>query len=225
MDEHREQTPHIVTPASGASAVPPFPTAEGVAPAYSSPTPAAPARTANPFVVALRILRLLLLRVLNGLLGIGRVLRPHVGWLMVIVLLVGVIAVQAFLLIAPQIFRADTSDNRVALLTPPQAVLSFLEGQSTYNADLIWEAFSPELQANLSERGASKELIAAQVEDERLAGRRYRTISYIGGIQLGERSRYYYVVDIDSPQPDQAGSFSFIFTVNRDGKIIGIQRE
>jgi hypothetical protein len=172
-----------------------------------------------------RLVRLLVLRLLAGMLGLGRALRPHAGWLAVLGVLGGVIMVQAFLLVAPRIFRSDTGDNRVALLSPPQAVVSFLEGQSTYNADLMWDAFSPEFQANLMQRGASKESIAAQAEDERLAGRRYRTVSYIGGIQLGDRSRYYYVVDIDSPQPEQAGSFSFIFTVNRDGKIVGVQRE
>jgi hypothetical protein len=175
--------------------------------------------------MALRLVRLLLLRMLAGLVRFGRSLRPHAGWLAALGVLVGVIMIQAFLLLAPRIFRSDTADVRVALLPPPQAVVNFLEGQSTYNADLMWDAFSPEFQANLLERGASKESIAAQVEDERLAGRRYRTISYIGGIELGERSRYYYVVDIDSPQPNQAGSFSFIFTVNRDGKIVGVQRE
>jgi hypothetical protein len=243
MEENREQAPAAglpgIHPIGVLPTVPPAPppvphadwTAQGIA--YTTPpaataqaaqAPAAPVRVGS-LTVAARLARLILLRLLAGLVRVGRALRPHVGWLAALTVLFAIIVTQAFLLVAPRIFRSVTTDTRVALLPPPPAVISFLEGQSTYNADMIWEAFSPELQADLNQRGASKELIAAQVEDERLAGRRYRTISYIGGIQLGERSRYYYVIDIDSPQPDQAGSFSFIFTVNRDGKIVGIQRE
>jgi hypothetical protein len=250
MEENREQAPAAglpgIHPAGVSPVVPPAPpavppapppvspadwmaqgvayTAPPVAPAQGDQPPAAPVRV-GPFTVAVRLARLILIRVVSGLSRGGRALRPHAGWLLALTMLFAIIVAQAFLLVAPRIFRSANTDTRVALIPPPAAVVSFLEGQSTYNADMIWEAFSPELQANLSQRGASKELIAAQVEDERLAGRRYRTVSYIGGIQLGERSRYYYVIDIDSPQPDQAGSFSFIFTVNRDGKIVGIQRE
>lgn len=236
MEENREPTPPRSTPGmlSGAAAPPLPPAPPGDWAPYDqrqadAPVTAGGAPPAAPQVGALgmaaRLIRLLLLRLLAGLALFGRALRPHVGWLAVLGVLSVVILVQTWFLVAPQLFRSPTGDLRVAAITPPQAVINFLEGQSTYNADLMWEAFSPEFQANLMQRGASKESIAAQVEDERLAGRRYGDVSYIGGIQLGDRSRYYYVVDIDSPQPEQAGSFSFIFTVNRDGKIVGVQRE
>ncbi len=238
MEDNREPARPAHPSGMGAgAAMPPVPpatppewTAPGVA--YTGPTlppDAAPYSAPPPqpglFSIALRMVRLILLRIRSGFIRVGRALRPYAGWLAALGVLVGVIAVQALLLIVPRIFPSNTTDNRVELIAPPQAVVSFLEGQSTYNGDLMWDAFSPELQATLVERGNSKELFVARAEDERLAGRRYRTISYIGGIQLGERSRYYYVVGVDAPQPDQAGSFSFIFTVNRDGKIVGVQRE
>jgi hypothetical protein len=34
---------------------------------------------------------------------------------------------------------------------------------------------------------------------------------------------YFYAVDVESPAPERNGIFSFVFTVDQNGKIIGLR--
>jgi hypothetical protein len=181
----------------------------------------APSTSTSP--APLRLSRLIAIRLFEGSITLGAMLRPYIGFLAVIALLLGVIFYQALFLVAPTVIRAFSTDERVQALPQVAAVEEFLDGQKNYDADRIWQTLSPVLQESLSSQGASKESIQAQIDNERLAGQRYIEYKYIGGTPVANgRQMFFYVVDIESPSPERNGSFSFVFTVDQDGKIIGL---
>lgn len=212
--------PGVVQSAVGNTVQPPPPAAAPATPAPAQQLP--PLQTGH----VRRIARLLLRRIFYGGEVAGRLLSPHLGWLIAVAVLIGIILFQSFLLVVPRLMAAVGGDTRAELLPPAAAVVNFLEGQAAYDADLMWDSFSPALQDALISRGTSKEDLAAQAESERLAGQRYRKFEYIGGVPLdGSHRLYFYVVDIDSPAPERNGRFSFIFTVDRDGKILNLKMD
>jgi hypothetical protein len=148
-----------------------------------------------------------------------RWLRPIVGFAAVVIALLGVIGWMAVQLWWP---AGDTlRDARVAPLPPPSAVEAFLQGQQTYNAELMWQAYSADYQAAQLERGASKDVLQAQADNQRRRGLQYVHSDYIGGVKLEDgRSMYFYTVDL--ALQTQHGKFPYIFTAGPDGKIVDI---
>lgn len=212
MDVTREQQPTQPAPLPQAAASPELTQAATAAAAPSS------------IEVGGRLVRLLLRRLLLLLDQLWRVLVPRLGWVILTALLLGVIAMLSMLLVLPRLVRTPSADTRAALIQPADAVVDFLRGQQTYDADLMWESFSPDLRSALEERAITRDALAQQVESERQAGQRYRKFEYVGGITLDSRQRmYFYAVDIESPTPERNGTFSFIFTVDGDGKIISVR--
>lgn len=170
-----------------------------------------------------RLMRLLLRRVVYGLVVLGALIKPRLGSVILVSLLIGIIGFQSLALLAPLLINKSV-DSRVALLEPATAVLEFLQGQREFDAERIWNSFSPELQAALLDQGATKDDLAVQLENERAAGQRYGEFEYIGGVDIDDDKRmFFYIVNIVSPAPDRNGKFSFIFTVDRSGKIIGVR--
>jgi hypothetical protein len=211
-------------------------TREQSQPAPAPPPPpeqpvAAPAVAPYPPVsrldVGARLAHLLLLRLARLVAQLWLLLRPRLGWLLLTSLLLGVIALLGLMLILPRLVQRaadDPGDARVALIQPADSVLDFLRGQQTYDADLMWQSFSPELRSALEERAITRETLAEQVESERQAGQRYRSFEYVGGVELdGRQKMYFYVVEIQSPAPERSGTFSFIFTVDQNDKIISVE--
>lgn len=218
MDEQRAQQSMPPAPSSpGGSFPPPAPGPYATAPA---PTMELPPPQRGVFR---RMARLLARRMLYASIVVGRVIKPHIGWLLLIVALLGVIGFQAFALILPRILAAGNSDTRVELIPPAAVVETFLQGQASYNAEMMWETFSPEFQSQLTERSITKESLSAQLESQRLAGQKFRKFDYVGGVDLGSnRHMYFYAVAVDIPASGQSGTISFVFTVNGDGKIVDI---
>lgn len=218
MEDTRDQQLNpAATPPSG-------PYAPGVQPeAYYQPAaaPAAP----SALEVAERVVRLLLRRLASMLYGLARWIGPRLGWVILTTLLLSVIGALSLALVLPRILRSEpVGDGRAALIEPSPAVVEFLRGQQTYDADLMWQAFSPDLQAALEQREITRDALAEQAESERQAGQRYRDPEYIGGVDIdGGQRMYFYAVDIVSPTPERNGTFSFIFTVDRNGKIVSVR--
>lgn len=186
---------------------------------YVAPPVAEPVREG----VVERVIRLLLRRAAYGLILAGRVIRPRLGWLLLTLFLIGIIGLETIALVAP-LFVGRLSDNRPPAIPLSADVESFLQGQARYDADMMWDAFSPGFQEYLLGQGVSKDDLAAQVENEREGGQKYRKFSYVGGINLqGDQRMYFYAVDIESPQANRNGTFSFVFTVDKDGKIVGLR--
>jgi hypothetical protein len=204
MDEQLQQNSYIAQ-----EAAPPV-----VAERFPQPQPGRAGRYA----------RLLLRRLLYAGMLIWQALSPRLGWVLAIVFLLGVIGFQSLLLIVPRLSASSGGDSRAANLPPSAAVEAFIEGQARYDADLMWDALSPQLQEAMADRGASRESLVQQTESERAAGQRYSSATYIGGIPLeNSRRRYFYVIDVASPTPDRDGLFTFIFTTDREGKILDLK--
>jgi hypothetical protein len=219
MEDTREQQPRPpVAPPAGQSAPEPH---SGPYYGYALATSASP----SYLEIAERLLRLLSRRLLRALYLLWQLIKPRLGWVVLTSFLLGTILFLGALLLLPRLIASvPAADNRAALIPPAPAVVNFLRGQQTYDADLMWESFSPELQTALEEREITRDALAQQAETERQAGQRYRDAEYIGGVQLdGRQQMYFYAVDIDSPQPERSGTFSMIFTVDGDGKIVSVR--
>ncbi len=202
------------TPAS------PTPPPLATPPALAYPAPPAP----SAIDVAARYARLLLHRALWLADQLWRLLRPQLGWILLTTFLLGVIGVLSMLLVLPRLVRSDPGDSRVALIPPAPAVLDFLRGQQSYDADLMWASFSASFQETLQARDFTRERLAAQMEEERRAGQRYRKFDYVGGVRLANaEAMYFYVVEVALPQGSGSRSISFVFTVDRDGKIVAVE--
>ncbi|NTW04140.1 MAG: hypothetical protein HGA19_23190 [Oscillochloris sp.] len=167
-------------------------------------------------------MRLLLHRIARGLITMGGLIRPRLGWVLLTFFLVTVISVETVALIAPLIV-ARMTDNRAPVIPTSVAVESFLQGQARYDADMMWESLSPHLQASLTDQGVSRDDFAAKSKSDRDGGKTYTKASYIGGVNLPENQKmYFYTVDVALAESNQVGIITFIFTVDRSGKIIDI---
>lgn len=179
----------------------------------------------SAFEVAARVARLLFRRLLYLIDALWRLVSPRLGWILVTSFLIGLVGLLSLLLVLPRIVRTGpASDSRVAMISPAASVVDFLRGQQTYDADLMWESFSPDFRAALEEREITREALAQQAESERRAGQRYREAQYVGGVELDDRqTMYFYAVEVVSPTPERNGTFSFVFVVDRDGKIVSVR--
>jgi hypothetical protein len=203
------------------------PYAPAAQPGLADAQPNAPLLVAEPYApgrgLVERVARLVLRRAAYGLILAGRAIRPRLGWVLLTLFLAGVIGMETMALIAP-LFVAKIADNRPPAIPTSAAVESFLQGQAHYDAEMMWEAFSPRLQASLIDQGISKDQLAAQAKSEHDGGQKYKKFSYVGGVALqGEQTMYFYAVDIESAQANRNGTFSFVFTVDKSGKIVGLR--
>lgn len=223
MEERREQQPPPVPVQPAVYPPAPQPYAAYQNPGYAAAPPyAAPAPRPN---IVLRVLRLMLRRVLYGMVIVGRAVRPRIFSVGIIVALLCVVAVLALQLAAPRLsFGGQVVDTRTPALAPPPAVQEFLQGQQTFDAEKIWNSFSPRFQAALLDNGTTKEVLQVRIESERSSGQRYVNYNYIGGAELSDgRSMFFYMVQVQSARAGQNEFLSFVFTVDRDGKIIGFR--
>lgn len=200
----------------------PAPQPPPYAPELQSGVPPIGSESAAPNVGD-RLSRLILRRVAYGLIVAGRLIRPRLGWVVLTLFLIGVIGFETAALLAP-LFVAKIADGRSPPIPTSAAVESFLTGQSHYDADMMWESFSPRLQAALIDQGTSRDDLAAQMQTARSDGKRYTGFAYVGGVALpDDQKMYFYAVDVQLAQTNQKGTVGFTFTVDKSGKIIRIQ--
>jgi hypothetical protein len=199
---------------------PQYPVVNAPAPLPAQPpaiTP--PAMRPGRFLVFRRLIRLMFHRWLLAMTILFRWMRPAIGYVAVIVALIGVIGWMAAQLWWPA--GEAPRDARVAPLPPTSAIEAFLQGQQTYNAELMWQAYSTDYQAAQLERGATKAVLQAQADGQRRRGLQYVRADYIGGVKLDDgRSMYFYTVDL--ALETQHGKFPYIFTADPEGKIVEI---
>jgi hypothetical protein len=203
MEESRESQQAVAGPVGYQ---PVYPTPQNP---YYAPAPPVPA---GRWVRFRRLCRLMLRRLLYGTAVAGRILRPYAGFVIV------VIGWMSYLLWAPK--AAPAAFQRADSLPPAAAVETFIKGQQDYNADMMWDAYSTDYQANQLATGASKATLQAQASSQRSAGLQFVHYDYIGGVTLDNGSMYFYSVDLSLQ--DQRARFPIIFKADQDGKIIGI---
>jgi hypothetical protein len=210
MEESREPQRPI---ASSLATPPAYPIQP--APYYA---PAPPAKVSR-WLRFRRTLRLLFRRLLYGTTVVGRALRPFAGFVALVLVLLGIIGWMSYMLWAPK--EAPPVFQRAESLPPSGAIEAFLQGQQNYDAELMWEAYSPDYQAAQLQRGASKAVLQAQAEAQRRRGLQYVHSDYIGGVKLDDgRSMYFYTVDL--ALDSQHAKFPYIFTADPTGKIVEV---
>jgi hypothetical protein len=185
-----------------------------------APAPAAPSgRRPGRFLVLRRALRLMFRRWLYAMTLLFRWMRPFAGFVAVIVVLLGVAGWMAAQLWLPA--ASSGADVRVAPIVPAAAVEHYIQGQQTFNADLMWESLSSEAQAARLENGISKDMMQFQANRDRQRGVQFLRYDYIGGVKLKDGgSMYFYAVDLDSPQ--RSGKLPFTFLADSEGKVRGL---
>ena len=128
-------------------------------------------------------------------------------------------------------YRALTGHGRpMALPLPgtgaePPATERFLRGNQTFDAEMVWEAYSETAQARFASRGGSLAEIRRQLEAARQSGTRIEGFDYIGGRQLqGGGSIEFYLVTVVSGQTQGQREFvPYVFTLDASGKIDRVQ--
>jgi hypothetical protein len=208
MQHPRDQQPSM----PAASPLPP-----GATQVYSYYPSQQVARKPGFFKVTLRFLKLLLRRFLHLLVSLGRPLYPVAGWLIAIFALLGVISWMSFRIWGPQ--PNVPVDTRVSYIAPPAAVDEYIRGQQSYDADLIWNSFSPSYQAAQLQRGVTKENLQSRSNLERQRGLQFVSYEYVGGVDVGDGERaFHYMVKVQLG-PNQA-KLPLLLTVDQDGKIV-----
>ncbi|MCS6940295.1 MAG: hypothetical protein RMJ55_02130 [Roseiflexaceae bacterium] len=166
-----------------------------------------------------RLMRLLLRRVLYNLVLLGRAMRPYALTLAVAFVLLSVIGWMSWQLWGPK--PDGPTFTRADSIPPAPAVLNYLQGRKTFNADLMWDSFSTEYQTARLNAGASKATLQSQANIEKNMGLVYNRYDYIGGIPLDDGgSMYFYAVQVSLQS--QKAKVPLIITANPDGKIINI---
>lgn len=183
-------------------------------PSQAPMTPQRPGR----FLVLRTTIRLLVLRFLYNLTILFRKLRPHAISASIITFLLILVAFMAVKLWWP---TTPVEDVRVAALPPAPAVEAFLKGQQSYNADVMWDSFSLQYQAQRLQRGSDKSILQMQADEERRQGLRYGNPSYIGGKKLEDGSSLYFYT-LELAFNTQRATMPYVFTAGPDGKITSI---
>ena len=107
----------------------------------------------------------------------------------------------------------------------PGATESYLKGNSTYNAELMWSALSEEAVARYRSRGGTLQSLQQQMEQAKQAGVALEQINYVGGQSLDDgTSMHFYVVLTRGPRSrGEAEYVPYTFTLDRAGKIARVQ--
>jgi hypothetical protein len=161
-------------------------------------------------------LRVVLRRLLYAIIWVLRPLRPYAIFAVIVLGLLGVIGWMGFQLWVPKV--ASETDIRVAALAPSAAVQNYMTGRRTYNAELMWEAFSDNYHARQLQNGGSKATMQSLAKQEQRLGLTYRKIQYIGGVKL-EDGGHMYTYSVDVVVQTRTFRLPVIFMSNRDEKI------
>jgi hypothetical protein len=142
--------------------------------------------------------------------------REHLLPSLLVVVLLGLVGWMGFQLWGPHL--AAPADPRVESLPPAAAIQNYLTGRQSYDAELMWDAFSNTYQANQLQRGGSKATMQTVAAQEKQLGLQYRKLQYIGGVKLEDGgSMYYYAVDL--AYQSQKLRLPMVFMADREGKI------
>jgi hypothetical protein len=152
------------------------------------------------------------------------------------------IAVASLNLLPPLAIGSPMSGSgfRLAATNEPSATATYLKGQQTFDARLVWESYSDRVIQDLRQRGGTVEDTQRQLDRVRQMGTHIDQVKYIGGYPLQTGSMQFYVVTragtcpADAPQAARphsglvsnlaqttcdAVSIPYVFTLDDKGKI------
>lgn len=156
-------------------------------------------------------------RLLYGAVVVGRALKPYAALLALVVVLLGVITWMSFQMWWP---RTAVQDTRVGLMSPAPAVNNYLKGMQSYDADLVWSAYSTNFQAGQLEKGASKDTLQTALNRLRNNGLKFAQADYVGGVPIDGGNMYFYAVQVESE--GQRERIPMVFRVDGDGRITSV---
>lgn len=170
--------------------------------------------------IAIRILQRLALRTVRGVIRRGRLLA------------LAIIATAAFLIVStlnlwpvgPGTYPAPgRGTSHASTENEPPATASYVRGQQTYDARLIWESYSLRSVRALERRGGSVDDTQRQLNRARDAGNRIEQAQYIGGYPIPDGSMHFYVLARTGPTGRDIAYVPYIFTLDAGGKIEGVE--
>jgi hypothetical protein len=173
-----------------------------------------PARQSNPLRALVKFILFVIVKILAVLLGFWR--RYPLPALIVLVMAIGTLfALGSGTLALPGTpAAAPVPEARVAVET-------YIIGQKEYNADLMWQAMDDQLKAALQQRqGVTLDALKQQQQQRRQAGVKL-SAKHVAGTDLDDgRKVFLYIFTESNGQATQ--QVPYTFTVNKAGKIIGI---
>jgi len=182
------------------------------APYYAPPIPA------GRWVRFRRLCRLMLRRLWYAGVVVGRALRPYAATLVVAIVLLGVIGWMSYLIWGPK--PGEPFFQRAKSIPPAIAIETFMQGQQSFNADMMWDAYSTNYQAAQLASGASKATLQAMTMARQNQGFQYVHYDYIGGVPVDTGSMYFYSVDLSVQ--NEHHYVPIIFQTDADGKIVDV---
>ena len=143
------------------------------------------------------------------------------------VALAGIIAASALNVSLPSPSSSASSTGGTYKPTSqdePSTTAAYLRGQQSYDAKLIWDAYSDRVIRDLERRGNSLEDTQRQLDRAKEVGRRIEQAQYIGGYPIPNGSMHVYIV-LQAParsassQRGDVAYIPYVFTLDSDGKI------
>lgn len=109
-------------------------------------------------------------------------------------------------------------------LRPVASVQSFAQGQTNFDAKLIWSSLSEDLVQSLESQGQEVSSIQSQLDTLKDTGVRYTGVAYVGGYRANNGEAYYlYVFSRKNGSSADVESVPYVFVVNKSGKIDRIE--
>ncbi|MGE3272347.1 MAG: hypothetical protein AB7P40_26600 [Chloroflexota bacterium] len=107
----------------------------------------------------------------------------------------------------------------------PSATENYMRGTETFNAELVWNAYSAEAQGTYQSRGINLQALQNQMDQARQAGIKLEQVTYIGGKAFADgTSMHFYTVMTSGPQSQsEPEPMWYVFTLDRSGKIVRVQ--
>jgi hypothetical protein len=107
----------------------------------------------------------------------------------------------------------------------PTATENYLKGNQSYNAELMWTSLSEEALDRFRSRGGTVQDMQRQLDTARERGSRLDQINYVGGYPLpdGSSLQFYVVASRGPSARTEAEYVTYIFTLDRAGKISKVQ--
>jgi hypothetical protein len=109
--------------------------------------------------------------------------------------------------------------------SPPASTESYMKGNETFNAELVWNALSDEAQNRLRSRGSSVQALQDQMDQAKQAGRQFSQVTYIGGQSFadGTSLHFYTVLSRGLQSRGDPEPIPYVFTLDQSGKIVRVQ--
>jgi hypothetical protein len=124
----------------------------------------------------------------------------------------------------PPVAYAPTATSGTLIDQPIEAAEQYLLGMQSYDAQMMWDAYSTTGQQNLATQGGSVAVLQERLDEWKNESFRIERWVRIGTYLLPNGGAYaFYVAIGQSPTSQGPGEVYYVFTVDREGKIEKVQ--